>query len=250
MGRAGCGLGIAAPVRAGSAVASGYIKGSQHEEDGWTVFEKRYWPGHNVTDHISFALRHEEFDPLVFKRVLDAVDSDTISAFVRDSPNGAVTRRAWFFYESMTGRRLPIDDAPIVTAVEALEPENYVTGNAVLSKRHRVRDNLLGTGGYCPVIRRTGALEDFRERRLADKAAETVDRTSGHMVFRAARLLLRAENRASFAIEGERPPRDRLERWGRAVLLAGKTRPTSDELNRLHGVLIEDTRFIRASLRP
>ena len=244
------GLGIAAPVRAASAVASGYIKGSRRDAAGWTVFDKRYWPGRHVTDHIRFALRHEWFDPLVLKRVFDAVDQETISAFVRDAPTGVVTRRVWFFYESMTGRRLPIDDAPIVTAVDALDPRSYVTGNAVLSKRHRVRDNLLGTGGYCPVIRRTGALEDYRERRLAGKAEETVGRTSGHLVSRAARLLLWAENRASFAIEGERPPRSRLERWGRAVLLAVKTRLTLDELNRLHGVLIEDTRFIRASLRP
>ena len=59
-----------------------------------------------------------------------------------------------------------------------------------------------------------------------------------------------ADSRASFAIEGERPPRSRLERWGRAVLQAGKNRLTLDELNRLHGILIEDTRFNRAGLRP
>ena len=244
------GLGIAAPVRAASAVACGYIKGSRREEDGWTVFDKRYWPGRHVTDHIGFAFRHELFDPLVLKRVFDAVDPDTISAFLRDAPTGAVTRRVWFFYESMTGRRLPIDDAPTVTAVDALDPKRYVTGNGTLSKRHRVRDNLLGTGVYCPVIRRSEALEDYRERRLADKAAETLGRTGAQLISRAASFLLLADSRASFAIEGERPPRSRLERWGRAVLQAGKNRLTLDELDRLHGVLIEDTRFVRAGLRP
>ena len=244
------GLGIAAPVRAASAVAGGYIKGSQREETGWTVFDKRYWPGQHVTDHIGFAFRHEWFDPLVLKRVFDAVSPDTISAFVRDTPTGTLTRRVWFFYESMTGRRLPIDDAPMVTAVDALDSKSYVTSNAALSKRHRVRDNLLGTGGYCPVIRRTEALEDYRERRLAHQAAETVGRVSGQLISRAASFLLLADSRASFAIEGERPPRSRLERWGRAVLQAGKNRLTLDELNRLHGILIEDTRFIRPGLRP
>ena len=244
------GLGIAAPVRAASTVAGGSIKGSRRKKGGWTVFDKRYWPGRHVTDHISFALRHEWFDPLVLKRVFDAVDPGTISAFVRDAPTGKAARRVWFFYESMTGRRLPIDDAPTVTAVDALDPRSYVTGNAVLSKRHRVRDNLLGTGGYCPVIRRTEAIDDLRERRLADKAAETVGRTSKLLISRAASFLLLADSRASFAIEGERPPRSRLDRWGRAVLQAGKNRLTLDELNRLHNVLIEDTRFSRAGLRP
>jgi hypothetical protein len=62
--------------------------------------------------------------------------------------------------------------------------------------------------------------------------------------------MLLADSRASFEIEGERPPRNRLERWGRAVLEAGKNRLTLDEIVRLHRVLIEDTRFVSAGLRP
>jgi hypothetical protein len=69
-------------------------------------------------------------------------------------------------------------------------------------------------------------------------------------VARAASFLLLADSRASFQIEGERPPRSRLERWGRAVLQAGRDTLTLDEIVRLHGVLIEDTRFVRAGLRP
>lgn len=67
---------------------------------------------------------------------------------------------------------------------------------------------------------------------------------------RAASFLLLADSRASFAIEGERPPRSRLERWGRAVMQAGRHPLTLDELLRLHAILIEDTRFIHAGLRP
>jgi len=36
---------------------------------------------------------------------------------------------------------------------------------------------------------------------------------------------------------------------GRTVLQAGKNRLTLDEIIRLHGVLIEDTRFVRVGLR-
>ena len=38
-----------------------------------------------------------------------------------------------------------------------------------------------------------------------------------HLVARAASFMLLADSRASFEIEGERPRRNRLERWGRAV---------------------------------
>src|SRR5207244_11950412 len=58
------------------------------------------------------------------------------------------------------------------------------------------------------------------------------------------------ERRGSAAVDGERAPRKRLGRWGRAVLQAGKHPLRLDEIMRLHGVLIEDTRLVRAGLRP
>jgi hypothetical protein len=244
------GLGIQAPVRTSSAVAEGYIKGSRRVEDGWTIFDKRYWPGNSVTEHLTFALRHEQLDLVILKRVFDAIPSDVMAAFVREAPTGAISRRAWFFYETLTGRRLDLDDASTVTAVEALDPRRYFPSTPRLSKRHRIRDNLLGSGSYCPLIRRTETLEAFLERGLAERAAETVGRTSAGLIARAASFLLLADSRARFEIEGERPPRNRLERWGRAVIQAGRNPLTLDELNRLHGVLIEDPRFVRAGLRP
>lgn len=243
-------LGLAAPVRTFSAVAEGHIRGSQRAEGDWTVFDKRYWPGDSITDHLTFALRHEPIDLLILKRVFDAIPADELTAFIKAAPTGALARRAWFFYETLTGSTLDIDDAQTVTAADALDPKAYFTGTPRLSKRHRVRDNLLGAGDYCPIIRRTETLEQFMARGLAQKAADTIGRTGGHLIARAASFLLLADSRASFEIEGERPPRNRLERWGRAVLQAGRNPLSVDELNRLHGVLIEDRRFIKAGLRP
>ncbi|HEX5044797.1 MAG TPA: Fic family protein [Candidatus Polarisedimenticolaceae bacterium] len=244
------GLSLATPVRAPSVVAEGYIRGSKRTEGGWTVFDKRYWPGDQVTDHLSFALRHEPIDLLILKRAFDVIPTAELTAFIRASPTGVFARRVWFFCETLTGTTLDIENAEVVTAAHALDPKACFTGAPRLSKRHRVRDNLLGSGDYCPVIHRTETLEAFLKRGLAEKAVETVGRTGKHLIARAASFLLLADSRASFEIEGERPPRNRLERWGRAVLHAGKNPLTLDELNRLHGVLIEDTRFIKAGLRP
>lgn len=126
-----------------------------------------------------------------------------------------------------------MDDAPSAAAIDLLDPEAYFTGKPRLSKRHRVRDNLLGTRRFCPVIRRTPALTECLALDLGAKALETVGRTGAHLVARAASFMLLADSRASFEIEGERPPRNRLERWGRAVLQAGKNRLTLDEIIRL-----------------
>lgn len=243
-------LGLQAPVRHLSCVSDSHVRGSQRTEQGWRIFDKRYDPGNRFEDHLTFALRHEPIDLLILKRAFEAVPTDSIEEFIKSAPTGALTRRVWFFYEHLTGKRLDIEDAPIVSAVDALDPKAYFTGKPRMSRRHRVRDNLLGSGEYCPVIRRTEKLEQFIDSGLAQRADETIGKTGAHLVARAASFLLLADSRASFEIEGERPPRNRLERWGRAVLQAGKNKLSLDELNRLHSVLIEDTRFIHAGLRP
>jgi hypothetical protein len=241
---------IAAPLRRPSCVAEQHVSGSRRQDGAWTVFDKRYWPGDSLADHLAFILKHEDADFLVLKRIFDAAPQAAIEEMVRAAPTALHVRRAWFLYETLTGRTVDAEDAPRAAAIDLLDPKAYFTGKPRLSKRHRVRDNLLGTGRFNPIIRRTGALERILTLDLAGRARDTVGRTGGHLVARAASFLLLADSRASFQIEGERPPRNRLERWGRAVLQAGKNRLTLDEITRLHGVLIEDTRFVRAGLRP
>jgi hypothetical protein len=243
-------LALAVPVRRPSCVSGQFVRGSRREEGGWTVFDKRYWPGDSFADHLTFALRHEDIDLLILKRAFEAVPQAELEALVRAVPTGAEARRAWYLFETLTARALNVDDAPRAAAVDLLDPKAYFTGKPRLSRRHRVRDNLLGTGRFSPVIRRTRTLTEFLERDLASKARETVGRTGAHLITRAASFMLLADSRASFAIENERPPRNRLERWGRAVLQAGKTPLTLEEILRLQRVLIEDNRFVRPGLRP
>ncbi len=243
-------LALKVPLRRPSCVSEQHIRGSHREEGAWAVFDKRYWPGDTFADHLTFALRHEDVDFLILKRVFEAVPQAEVEAIVRGTPTGALARRAWYLYETLTGHTLDVDDAPGAAAIDLLNPEGYFTGKSRLSKRHRVRDNLLGTGRFCPFIRRTKALTEFLALDLAAKARETVGRTGAHLVARAASFMLLADSRASFEIEGERPPRNRLERWGRAVLQAGNNRLTLDEIFRLQRILIEDTRFVCSGLRP
>jgi len=191
-------LAIQAPVRRPSCISEKHIRGSRRQEDAWTVFDRRYWPGDTFADHLTFALRHEDIDLLILKRVFEAVSPNTMAAFVRAAPSGNTTRRAWFLYEAFTDRTLRVSDAPEAAALDLLDPKAYFTGKPRLSKRHRVRDNLLGTGRFCPVIRRTTALADLVARDVAKEAAQTIGRTGAHLVARAASFMLLADSRASF----------------------------------------------------
>ena len=240
---------LQAPLRRFSCVSTKHVRGTRRQDGLWVVFDKRFSLEDTLADHLGFALRHETIDLLLLKCLFDVVPKEEIEAFVRATPTGTSARRIWFFYEFLTGRKLDLDDAPVVKAVEALDPKRYVTIKGVLSRRHRVLDNLLGTAAFCPVIRRTAQLDALIAQGLSDMAMQTVGRTSKSLVSRASSFMLLADSRASFAIEGERPRLDRLQRWGKAVLEAGKRPLNQTEIYRLHRILVGDDRFTKIGYR-
>lgn len=99
-------LSIQAPVRRPSCVSEKHVRGSQREEGVWRIFDKRYWPGEDFTDHLTFALRHEDLNLLILKRAFDAVPAKALQELIAAAPTGIPSRRIWFLYEWLTGRTL------------------------------------------------------------------------------------------------------------------------------------------------
>ena len=57
------------------------------------------------------------------------------------------------------------------------------------------------------------------------------------------------QSKRRFAIEGEHPPQDRIQRWGRAIGEFGRRLIDLDELLRLQRIVIGDARYVRLGLR-
>ena len=96
---------------------------------------------------------------------------------------------------------------------------------------------------------RTPALEEFVAMDLVQRAQEVVASVPKDILARTAFFLLLNDSRSSYAIEGERPPHDRMQRWARAIGEAGKRSIELDELLRLQAIVIGDARFVRLGLR-
>lgn len=242
-------LGVDAPLRRFACISEKHVSGNRRTEGNWEIFDKRYMPEDSLTSQLNFAFRHELIDPLIMKRVFDLFPEKELTEFIRATPTGLFTRRIWFFFETFTGRKLELKDAEPVTAIDALEPDKYFTIKGKISQRHRVRNNLLGNGEFCPFIRRTQKLEELSKLDLAQKAQETIGKIGAQVIARAASFMLLADSIASFEIEGERPPKNKLERWGRAVLEAGQRPLNQSEIYRLHRIVIGDDRFTEIGYR-
>ena len=243
-------LGTELPLREICAVATGHVRGSVRMENGIRVYDQRYQPEGNVAGHLFFALKHETLDLLVLKSVLIKLGAKTVTAVITTYQGKQQARRLWFLYEWLTGERLSLEDiSPGVRYLPLLDPDNYFTGPQRQSIRHKITNNLLGDRDFCPIVRKTDVLQAFTEAALSLQVEQVMGRTSQEVWRRAASFLLLADSRASFAIEGERPARNRIERWALVIQQAGRQPLSLSEIIEMHGKLIQDNRFVAKGLR-
>ncbi|WP_326523168.1 Fic family protein [Sphingomonas sp.] len=203
-------------------------------------------------EHISVALKHEGVDLRVLDRLFARPDvAPALTRHIEGNPRGIYTRRAWFLYEWMTGQRLPIDDVQGVSYIPLLDPNLYIGRRPTRSVRHKIANNLPGVPGFCPLIRRTERLGSDRIDALQAEARDAVDRADPAILRRATNFLLLNESKGSFGIEGETPPRNRLERWGRVIAEARDVALSLPSLEQLHRSLFDPAadRFVVYGLR-
>jgi Fic family protein len=220
-----------------------------YEEDSWRILTPRHAPAADLEGHLTFALKYEGLDLAVLKKLFEVAGPERIEAIVRATPTGTYARRTWFLFEWLTGTRLDLPDAGKGTYTPAVDADLQWDITGENSWRHRVRNNLPGTPGFCPMVFRTDTLKEFAAMDLAQRAQKVVADVPRDLLSRTAAFLLLKDSKSSYAIEGERAPHDRIQRWGRAIGEAGRRPIDLDELLRLQRIVIEDTRFVQLGLR-
>ena len=154
-----------------------------------------------------------------------------------------------FLYEWLLGVRLDLPAAQRGAYASVVDPDLQWAIVGVTSTRHRVKNNLPGTPLFCPMVFRTESLNAFRARNLAERARAAVAGVPADLLARTAAFLLLKDSRSSFDIEGEHPPQDRIQRWGKAIGEAGRRPVDLDELLRLQRLVVGDARFVHLGLR-
>jgi len=226
--------------------------GTKHriiEDAGWRIYTPRHAPEATLEGHLTFALKNEGLDLAVLKRLFLAVKEDEIAELVRQKPTGVYTRRIWFLYEWLLGRELDVSIKDKVTYVDAVDTDLQFAGPGQNSARHRVRNNMPGTPEFCPLVFRTKTLDQFSALDLKERARVVVSEVPKDLLARTAAFLLLKDSKSSYVIEGEKPPQDRIQRWGRAICEAGRTPLDDQEFLRLQRIVIGDERFVKLGYR-
>lgn len=216
------------------------------------TFGSKYAPPDGVFDHMAFALRYDDLDldllAAVFRRMPEADLLEWISLL----PGGKYTRKIGFLYEWLTGRMLDFTPNIRGNYIDLLDADRYYTGTPVKNSRWRVNDNLLGTPDFCPIVRRTHALDELLGTPMAHKLEELKASFEPAIFTRATHYLYRKETKSSFGIEQEVPSPDRMERFVAILHQAGR-KPLAEVLKEAGLVSLQnaivDPRYAQTGFR-
>lgn len=220
-----------------------------YKDGGWHIYTPRHMPDNSLEGHLIFALKYEGLDLAILKHVFKAVSAKAIEAIVLARPTSSYARRIWFLYEWLLEEKLALPDAVTGNYVDVVDTRLQYGAEAQRSARHRVRNNLPGTQNFCPLVFRTGLIDKFIEANLSERARQMVGKISADILARTAAFLLLKDSKSSYAIEGEAPPHNRIQRWGRAIGQAGKQKLDQQEFLRLQKIVMGDAKFIKMGFR-
>jgi hypothetical protein len=207
----------AQPLRVESAIGTVRVR-----QDRGEYVHNQYPPGYLPEDsfagHFEFGLKYEEIHLEFFARLFSAIGPEPIAAWCRREPYGQYARRTGFLYEWLTGQRLDVPDLDNGRYIDALPRQDYLTRVQPLrDRRWRVFNNLPGTPAFCPLVRRTHALQEALRFDTA-AALDELGRTLGKdVLMRSAGWLTLKESRASFLIEKESDQADRIQRFAHVI---------------------------------
>ena len=215
------------PLKTQSTVARGTPRVEVVRDTEYRAYSAAYHPGDEPQDHLEFALKHEPLNLEVLCAWFDdhrEAAEQAVVALVKRKPTGEYARRAWFLYEWLTERRLDLPDGRPRRFVSLLDDSQHVTWSrqqrggsiafkAMRSSRHHVENNLPGTRGLCPLVRRTPEVQRWLAQDFGGRLTATMRDFDPALFRRATSYLYLKETRASFEIEGEALPEAKAERF-------------------------------------
>ena len=192
------------------------IEGYQRTE----IYTKRYDPGDNLEDHLTFALKFEGINLEILNALFLVVDRKELERFIKETPAGKYARKIWFLYEYLMGKELDLDPSKVTNYVDLLDQSKYYTAKGIQHRRQKVTDNLLGDRRFCPMVRHTDNLKNYIDLQLNKKGMEIVGNYPEEVLRRAVSYLYTKETKSSFEIERATPDQKRAARFVELLRIA------------------------------
>jgi len=225
-------------------------KHKQYSNQEWIVLTPRHQPRETLYDQLTFAIKYEGINLLLFKKLFEKLDNSIIEEWVKNEPLSQYSRKLWFLREWLMQSRIDVPDLKDGNYVLLIDEKlQYGSTIYINSSRHRIKNNLPGTINFCPLVFKTTVIEEYIAQNLSEKSNLVINGVHKDLLIRTSAFLLLKDSKASFTIEGENTTQNRAVRWGRAIGQAGSKPLNKEELLRLQQIVIENSRFLQMGYR-
>lgn len=217
------------------------------------TYSIKYAPNENTPlANVEFALKYDDLSLDFLHAVFKKISPDEVEDFINRTPGGRYTRKIGFLYEFLTGKALNIINGIKGNYVDVLDDKKYITGKNEKNSKWHVNNNLPGSAGFCPIVRKTSLLQQLLERDIKKGIEGLKNNFTEEVFIRATNFLFTKETRSSFEIEREKPSADRMNRFIALLAQAG-TMPVEDVLAETNLVQLQkaivDQRFAAEKFR-
>lgn len=207
------------------------VQSLQRLPEGALLVPGRLAPMANCLQQSLFAIKHEGLQLGYLAAALRQVPEEEMREAFLATPNGTYVRKLCFLWEAFHQRHIIGLADPAVSAayVPMFDPAAYVTGPSRRHARWRVDFNGLGDLSFCPVIRKTPALESGLAQDVLLQATKFANSIGQQMLERALSWAYLSETEGSFAIEGETPTHDKAALFASLLQRAHDQRPLTED---------------------
>ena len=181
-----------------------------------------------LAGHLEFCLKYEGVNLQILAALFEQHGHEGLQTWLDRKPGSRYARVSGHLYEWLTGKQLNYKLPRGIDAIPVLDEKLYFTAPAQRNRRFSVLHNLPGTSAFCPLVRRTPALDAWIEKDLGARIAEVLAGLEPELLERAVNYLYLAETRSSFAIEKEVPDSQRAGRFRRLLERAGEDTPLEE----------------------
>ena len=217
------------------------------------TYGPRYAPDRGtVLGHLEFSIKYDDISLDFLKAIFERLNEKELMTYIAANESGRYTRKIGFLYEWLTKKILPIEIRVSGNYIDLLDEDDYITGKIRKNSRWRINDNLLGTIDFCPIVRKTPALEELLVTDIKAQIGKLKEAYSAEIFNRVTQYLYRKETKSSYEIEREKPSPDRMNRFITILNQAGSV-PAAEvlaekSLTRLKNAIV-DSRYAVSGYR-
>lgn len=209
----------------------GHVHSLQRLPEGALLVPARLAPEATWLQQALFAIKHEGVRLDYLAAALRQVSEVEMRTAFLATPNGTYVRKLCFLWEAFHQRHITGLADPAISAgyVSMFDPKAYITGSSRRHARWRVDFNGLGDMSFCPVIRKTEALENGLAQNILAQATAFAQSIGRKLLERALSWAYLSETEGSFAIEGETPTQDKAVLFASLLQRAHDQRPLTED---------------------